>query len=280
MTLLEILNKTTDYFKGKAIASARLDAELLLCHLLKCKRLNLYLEFDKPLQEAEVQAFREMVRRRASREPLQHIIGVAPFMDLEVVVNRSVLVPRPETASIVEALLQDVPEKRSGTVLDLATGSGIIALSIKKARPDFKLMGSDVSPEALAVAKLNGQRLSLDVEWVLSDCFRAMAGQRFDCIVSNPPYIPDDDLKSLMPEVRDFDPHIALRGGTDGLDFYRRILTEAPSYLASGGRLYFEHGDGQGAAIAELATAKGFVAIQTIIDLEGQARGLIFKIAG
>lgn len=275
MTLLEILKKTEAFFKGRGIESSRLDSELLLSHLLQCKRLDLYLNYDKPLHRDEIDAFRELVRRRGNREPLQYVMGSAAFMDFELSVRSGVLIPRPETAVLVEALAADFPDLTGRRVLDLGCGPGTIALAVKRARPGAIVTGCDLSGEALAVALHNSEKLGLEAEWIRSDRFSGLAGRTFDVICSNPPYIPSAAIATLEPEVRDHEPRMALDGGPDGLDFYRALFGEVSRFLETGGRIYLEHGDGQGPAIRAMGQAANFKALKVLKDLAGKERGIV-----
>ncbi|MFH0919344.1 MAG: peptide chain release factor N(5)-glutamine methyltransferase [Fibrobacterota bacterium] len=275
MTLLEILKKTEGFFRGRGLDSPRLDAELLLAHLLRCKRLDLYLQYDKPLTPAETDAYRELVRRRGNREPLQYVIGRAPFLDFEVAVRPGVLIPRPETEILAQAVFSDNPDLSGKQILDLCTGSGVLALALKRRYPDAAVTGSDISPDALALARANGA--GLDIEWILSDRFVALMGRTFDLMTVNPPYVRRTDLAGLEPEVRDHEPGLALDGGEDGLDFYRAFLNEAPAYLAAGGRAYLEMGAGQVVAVTGLAQEAGFLVVRVEKDLSGIERVAVLQ---
>ncbi|OGJ84645.1 MAG: protein-(glutamine-N5) methyltransferase, release factor-specific [Candidatus Raymondbacteria bacterium RifOxyA12_full_50_37] len=277
MTVLEALSRTTDYFFTKGIENARLNAELLLCHVQACRRMDLYLNFDKPLTQPEVDAYRECVRRRGLREPVHYIIGACDFCDSTVAVTPAVLIPRPETEVLVQTVINDHEKQEGKRVLDLCTGSGAIAISLKKALASFSMCASDSSGPALSVAKGNGEKNGTQVEWILSDLFSGLAGKMFDIIVSNPPYIRSDDLAGLMPEVRDFEPRIALNGGADGLDFYRKIFSQAGAYLNESGELYLETGDGQAGQVVAIAQDNGFSHVKTVKDLAGKERIVVAR---
>jgi len=280
MTVLEVIQKSTEFLARKGVESPRLQTELLLAHVLKLPRMKLYLNFERVLSEAETDAMRELVRRRSLREPLQHITGTAPFAVWEMVVNRHVLVPRPETELLAEAgwhFLSTLNSQPS-TALDIGTGSGCIAIALAAKCPNARVTALDVSTEALVVARQNAERNGVmgRVEFVESDGFAALAAdRRFNLIISNPPYIPSAEIATLQPEVRDFDPRGALDGGADGLDFYRRLAMEATNWLAPGGKLMVEFGDGQAPALEKLFAQQKWVVEAVRADYSQRQRILI-----
>lgn len=274
-TLLDLLKKTSDFFASKGLESPRLQAELLLAAILGCGRLELYMQFDKILTPAEIDAYRESVRRRALREPLQHIVGSAAFRGLEIQVNDRVLIPRPETEGVVEVALQRLDTCADARVLDLGCGSGAIALAVAQERKGAQVTAVDISEAALEVARANAEAngVAERIEWLCGDLFEALgAAATYDLIVSNPPYIPSGDIAALEPEVRDFEPRQALDGGADGLEFYRRIAVEAPAYLEADGDLVLEIGAGQHEAVAALFDKAGWGAPEVQADLAGIMR--------
>lgn len=242
-TVLKVLTWTKEYLAQKGVENARLESEWLLCGVLALDRVGLYLNFDKPLSEAELGRFRGMVARRARREPLQHILGSQEFMGLEFAVTPAVLIPRHDTEVLVTEAVQRSGD--DGRILDIGVGSGCIAVSLAKALPRAEVMGVEASPEALALAEKNAETHGVRVTLFEGSLFEPFPTERFDLIVSNPPYIPTADLESLQPEVRDFEPRQALDGGADGLDFYRLIIPAAPEHLNPGGWLMLEVGIGQ-----------------------------------
>jgi len=263
LTLLHLLTITQNYFREKGIESARLDAELLLCHCLGLDRIGLYLEHDRPLQEQEVQAYRELVRRRAAYEPVAYITGRRYFWTLELHIDRGVLIPRPETEVLVERALEflatlDVARPR---VLDIGTGSGAIALALAAEMPHLDIVALDASAQPVACARANAERLGfaarvrVEQAQFPDDC--ALATGPYDLIVSNPPYIPSGDIESLAPDIREYEPRPALDGGPDGLDLYRRWVPHCAQLLATGGSLMLEIGYDQGPAVAELLEESG-----------------------
>jgi release factor glutamine methyltransferase len=294
VTVLEAIQKSTDFLAKKQVESPRLQTELLLAHLLKMPRMKLYLNFDRKLSVVEIDALRDAVRRRGQREPLQHITGSTSFCGHEIVVNRDVLIPRPETELLAElgwSFLQQLPDsagRKNLSVLDLCTGSGCIAIAIAAKCPAAALLAVDISPAALAVARLNAERNQLPdrIKFLEGDGFKALVGSpeqgatlRFDLIVSNPPYIPSAEIATLDPEVRDFDPALALDGGADGLDFYRRLAAEGAAHLKPEGRLMLEFGDGQAEEIKKIMEKENWIVEAVKEDYSQRARILIIKIS-
>jgi release factor glutamine methyltransferase len=273
-TVLKVLRWTAEYFAERGITGGRLDAELLLCEGLGFDRVGLYLNYDRPLTPGELKDFRDKVARRARREPLQYILGEAEFWSLPFKVGPGVLVPRPDTETLVEeALKRVVPPS---LVLDVGTGSGAIAVALARELPGARVVGMDNSPQALSLAaenvRLNGvdDRITLQ-EWDLQK--QGLSGGPFDLIVSNPPYVPEGDLACLMPEVRDFEPRQALCGGVDGLHFYRLLIPAASGCLKPGGWLLFEVGIHQAAEVLVLFEETGdFVDTFTARDTAGIER--------
>lgn len=254
--VLKVLNWTKGYLAEKGVENPRLEAEWMLCEALSLDRVGLYLNFDKPLSDAELALYRGMVARRGRREPLQYILGSQEFMGLEFRVTPAVLIPRHDTEVLVTEAV-----KRGGacrSILDIGTGSGCVAIAVAKALPEAEVCTVDVSGEAIEVARGNAERNGVSVQFFQGSLFEPFAGKRFDMLVSNPPYITSADLASLQQEVRDFEPAGALDGGGDGLDFYRRITAGAPAHLNPGGWLLFEVGAGQAGEVLELLNSGGF----------------------
>lgn len=270
-TVLRLLKWTAEYFAGKGIEHGRLDAELLLADTLKLNRVGLYLNYDRPLSAEELTAFRKQVERRARREPLAYILGRCEFWSLPFVVTPAVLIPRPDTEVLVEEALKRLPLQ--GRVLDVGLGSGAIAVAIAHERSDARVEGLDVSPEALAVAQENAATngVAERVAFRQGDLF-TLAGGPYELIVSNPPYIAVGEMPTLMPEVRDFEPSLALVAGADGLDCYRALVPAAWSQLSPGGWLLVEVGANQAKVVSELFTASGYCECFTGRDLAGIER--------
>jgi release factor glutamine methyltransferase len=247
VTILEVIQRSVEYLSKRGVESPRLQVELLLAHVLKMPRMKLYLNFERPLTPPELEALRALVQRRGLREPLQYIVGTVSFCGLDISVNRNVLIPRPETELLAERawkFLQSASADGSAShALDLCTGSGCLAVALAAKVPTTQICATDLSADALAVARQNIERhnLSARVSVREGDGFGALESQsKFNLIVSNPPYIPSAEIESLDPEVRDFEPRSALDGGADGLDFVRRIATESAAFLKPAGRVMVE----------------------------------------
>jgi len=242
-TTLKLIDWTREYLAGKGVKNARREAEWLLCAATGLDRVGLYLNFEKPLLPDELTAYREMVIRRSKREPLQHILGTQEFYGLEFEVSTDVLIPRHDTETLIEKALQLKPDPQS--ILDIGTGSGCVAITLAQKMPDAKVTAVDISEPALSVAKRNALRLGVEIEFLQGSLFEAVSGRTFDLIVSNPPYIPTSEIETLEPEVREYDPRIALDGGLDGLRIYAKLVPEAFYYLNREGWLLLEIGAGQ-----------------------------------
>lgn len=255
-TVLKILRWTADYFRGKGIESARLDAELLLSATLAMDRVTLYVNFERPLNAGELSRYREKVQRRASREPIQYILAETEFWSLPFHVNPAVLIPRADTEVLVEEALTRMD--RGGSVLDIGTGSGTIAIALAHERPEIRVTAIDCSEAALDVARGNARRNGVaDRVSCLPGDLNSLPPGPFDLIVSNPPYIPSRDWEQLMPEVRDHEPRLALDGGDDGLEAFRRIAVQAVRVLSPDGWLLVEVGIGQAKVVSALFRAAG-----------------------
>lgn len=276
LTILEIIKKTTDFFAQKGVESPRLNAELLIGHALGLKRMALYLQFERPLAEAELEKIRPLVRRRAQREPLQYILGETDFRGLRVKVDRRALIPRPETELLVEHAIAEA--KAPERILDLGTGSGVIALSLAQAFPAASVVALDSSVEALALARENAVAAALPerVTFLESNWFSALSvDSQFGLIVSNPPYLSAEETAEAAPEVRGHEPLTALTAGEGGLCDLRTIFTQAPRYLAEGGVLAVETGISQHAELKRIAHAAGFIRVEGRQDLTGRDRYLL-----
>jgi release factor glutamine methyltransferase len=270
-TVLKLLQWTADYFAGKEIESARLEAELLLAATLDLDRVGLYINFERPLEVAELKAFRERVRRRALREPVQYILGETEFWSLPFNVGPAVLVPRADTEILVEEALAriDGPAR----ILDVGTGSGAIAVALAYEKPELQVMAIDCSEPALVIARGNALRNGVaERVTCLAGDLAALPSGPFEMVVSNPPYIPTTDLAQLMPEVRDYEPRLALDGGADGLNAYRQLAMQAGQVLTPGGWLLVEIGIGQAVDVSSLLKAAGMIEIGQRNDYAGIPR--------
>jgi release factor glutamine methyltransferase len=269
---------SADYLAGKGIERARLDGEHILAHALGLRRLDLYLQYDRPLTPEELDKYRPLLKRRAGREPLQYILGSQPFRELDLEVDRRVLIPRPETEVLVGVVLEWAAGRAEWTLeaLDVGTGSGAIALSLAREGAFHRVVATDSSAEALEVAARNRATAGLDDRVALRegpDYLALAADERFDVIVSNPPYVSEPEREGLEPEVLDWEPGIALFAGSDGLDVVRRLVAGAPARLRGGGLFALEIGAGQAGAVAGLLEGMGgWEGITVRADLTGRER--------
>lgn len=277
-TIGSILKWTEQYFGTRGIDSPRLDAEVLLSHVLGKERIYLYVHFDEPLEAPELAAYREYIKQRVARQPVAYIIGRREFMGLSFRVTPAVLVPQPDTEILVQAALDRLAAKPAARIADIGTGSGAIVLSLLYYRKELQASAVDISAAALAVAAENAASLGVAerVMFCEGDLLAPLAGQQFAAIVSNPPYIPTADIAGLAPEVRTAEPMGALDGGADGLVFYRRLVADAPALLASDGFLAMEVGIHEAAPVAALAQASGaFARTEVLKDLAGIERVVV-----
>jgi release factor glutamine methyltransferase len=273
---LELTRLAAEHLAARGVDDARLEAELLLAHVLGVRRLDLYLQFERPLEPPEVEAFREALRRRSRREPLQHITGEASFRELTLAVDARVLVPRPETEVLVGEVLDHVADHGpAGVALDIGTGSGAIALSLLHEGGAQRVVATDVEPGALEVAASNAARLGLSdrIELRRGSVWDPIGeGERYTVIVANPPYIADGERASLMPEVRDWEPAAALFAGRDGLAVIREIVAGAGAHLDGGGLLALEVAPGQTEEVVALMESAGLSGPRVTKDLAGRER--------
>jgi release factor glutamine methyltransferase len=275
-TVQRILQWTAGFLHSKGIESPRLESELLLAHARQCPRIRLYTDFNDPLPESERAVMRELVRRRASREPLAYIIGTREFYGRPFEVGPGVLVPRPETETLVDVCLENIPRDQVRRVVEVGAGSGCIAVTIARQRPLCSVVATDVSTAAIQIAQRNvirhdvANRVQLREDDVLSQL--ATEGQRFDGLVSNPPYLRDDERSSLQPEVAEHEPAAALFAGADGLDVVRRLVAQAPLVLSPGAFLLLELDPAQCQAVMMLLMQAGFQATTCRKDLNGSDR--------
>jgi release factor glutamine methyltransferase len=308
-TVRRILDWTMTYLKEHGSDTPRLDAEILLAHARNSPRIQLYTQFDDPLTEPQRATMRDLVKRRAAAEPVAYLVGHKEFFSLDFLVNRHVLIPRPDTETLVMAVLDAVRERRSRElgaerpraegqgpsdsaldpqpsaplpteILELGTGSGCIAVALAKNLPDARVTAVELSPEAIQVAHSNVERhqLSERITLLEGDLFASVGeGRRFDVIVSNPPYVPRDELARLDADVREHEPHHALDGGPDGLDVVRRIVAESPGYLKEQGWLMLELSSEQAPTVQQLMRERGFQTVRIKQDLAGRDRVIVGK---
>ncbi len=291
MNIKEFLQYATETLKNSVIETPALEAGVMLCHVLKCSRAYLYTHNDRVLRQDELEELEAFLQKRAANVPLQYLLGETEFMSLTFKVSPAVLIPRQDTEILVEKCIELLRDRiklsneensiiRSVRVLDMCTGSGCIAVSIAHYCPESRVVACDVSRSALEVAKINSERTGLQnrLEFRCGDLFEVLDGEeRFELIVSNPPYIETETVSGLQTEVRDHEPYIALDGGADGLDFYRKIAAEAPKFLIRGGHLAFEIGYNQAESVSRLME-KYFEEITVLKDLGGNDRVVFGKL--
>ncbi len=277
MNVLEILQSMTTYLKKRDTESARLNAEYLLAHVLGRKRIELYLEFDRPLGEAELAPLRDLMKRRGQGEPLQHLLGTVEFCGHVFVCDKRALIPRPETEELVELLLESEISHQKSAILDVGTGSGVIALSLAAALPEAVVHAVDLSPEALALARENAARLALAerVRFFESDLLAAVT-ERYDLIAANLPYVPETDRATLAREVR-HDPELAVFGGERGDEVIRRLIVQARDRLKPSGLLALEIGMGQEETLVPALAAANYHDISQRHDSAGVLRFLLAR---
>ena len=276
MTVLEVLQATTAYFKQRNIENPRLNAEHLLAHVLRRKRIELYLDFERELTETELGPLRDLVKRRSEGEPLQHLLGTVEFCGLAFLSDKRAMVPRPETEELVESLKSEIEDPKS-KIVDVGTGSGVIALSLAAEFPEARILAVDISDDALALAQENAIRLDLGsrVQFLKSRLLETIEGT-FDLIVANLPYISSQDRHTLSREVLR-DPEVALFAGARGDELVRELIDQAPTRLRPGGMLALEIGLGQGQALLSVLTEKNYRDICSKNDYNGVTRFLFAR---
>lgn len=275
--LLDILKWSTEFLTKNEIDHARLDAEYLIASVLDIKRLDLYLNYEKPLGIKEREEIKELlIKRGKNKMPLQYILGYEEFYGYKFEVNENVLIPRPETELLVEQCLEKIKEIKEPKVLDIGTGSGAIAISIAKQRSDAKVLAVDIQANALEIAKKNKMKNNAEnVKFIKSDMFENINYSQFDLIVSNPPYIKEEEYNELMPEVKKYEPKSALLAEKNGLYFYINITKKAKNHLKKGGVLAFEIGYNQGKEVKEILQENGYEKIRLIKDYSKNDRIII-----
>lgn len=274
VTVLDVLRGAAGYMEGKGVENPRLNAEHLLAHVLGRKRLDLYLEFDRPLEETERAPMRELIRARAEGRPLQHLLGTVEFFGRSFLCDARALIPRPETEQFVELALARLEGDVAG-VVDVGTGSGVLAITVALERPGTRVVGVDLQAEALSLAAENATRLGAAVEWQLADLWPP-GMDRVDAILANLPYIPTAEIGTLSREVQ-HDPPSALDGGVDGMSLLRKLIASAPERLRANGLLGLEIGAGQSDALVGQLGAHNFRDIQALADYQGHTRFLFAK---
>jgi release factor glutamine methyltransferase len=275
-TVRDILSSSAEYLGSRGVVTTRLDSERLLAEVLGVERMDLYVEYDRVVEESERARLRELIRRRGNREPAQHILGTTGFYGLDLATDPRALIPRRETEMLVDRALE-IAGERPVKVLDLGTGSGAVALALAKSLEEnladgARIVATDKSPDALALAIANAEKLGLSerVRFIESDLFSALGdADTFDIIVANLPYVPTGEIDTLEPEVRDHEPRAALDGGPDGLECVRACISAAPPFVSPGGWILLEVGAGQAEPVTELLAAAGFETARPLRDPGG-----------
>ncbi len=286
--IIDIINWGGQYLKSKGIDEARLTIELMLCHILKCRRIDLYIDFERPLTKAELEELRNIIKRRLKKEPLQYIIGKTEFMGFEFKINPDVLIPRPETEILVEKTIETIkkefPDETTVKVLDIGTGSGNIAISIAKfLGGKVEVLGIDLSDKAIQIAEENAKLNNVEnIEFIRFDFFDAdfenKFKNQFDIIVSNPPYISTEEFETLQDEIKIYEPRIALTDGADGLSFYRRLADLGGEIISNRGFILAEMAYNQAEKVKEIFKSAGYEEIKTFKDYLGFERVIKIKV--
>ncbi|MBI3018962.1 MAG: peptide chain release factor N(5)-glutamine methyltransferase [Deltaproteobacteria bacterium] len=288
-TTLKLIEWTTEHFQKHEILNPRLESEILLAHVLGKKRIDLYLEFDHPVGHRELSAYKLLIQRRVKHEPVQYLMGRQEFWSLDFKVGTGVLIPRPETECLVEQALKILKNKNSHPegrkpegylhILELGTGSGVLAIVLAKELPQSHIWAVDISERALSYALENAKThgVSSQIHFVKSDLFSALdPSQKFDLIISNPPYLAEEEWRNLAPHIREFEPSEALRGGAQGIDFHLKILDLAPQFLRSNGSVVLEIAPSQGVVLKEyLVGQKNISNFEIVQDYEHRQRVLV-----
>lgn len=272
MTVIESIKLSTDFLAGKGIESPRTNAELLLADIINCKRLDLYLLFDRPLNEVELQKYREHIKRRSSFEPLQYILGKVEFYGLELNVNRSVLIPRPETELLVENIINQFSNEKNIKILDIGCGSGNIPIALAVHLDSADIMTTDISEDALHLAEMNAEKYNLSkrIKFISHNILKNDLNDFpvFDIIVSNPPYVSKENFSLVQREIKDFEPRTAVTDEDDGYTFYKKISSKASTKLIAKGKLFFEIAQGQSEKVINIMEQNNFINIVVVKDYQ------------
>ena len=272
LTILGVITKSTEYLDRKGIESPRANAEILLANILNCKRLELYLMYDKPLRDSELNSYREYLKRRSNYEPIQYITGSVEFYTLELKVTPAVLIPRPETEILVEVIIDSVKKEDELFILDFGSGCGNISIALAENLPNVHVTGIDISKDAIMIANENLEKYKLNdrVNFLNGDILKFNVNNisNYDIIVSNPPYVSQNDYLNVQKEIKNFEPKIAVTDFSDGYKYFVKIITLASGILKSGGKLFFEMGEGQSKKINELLVKNNYKKIYVFKDYQ------------
>lgn len=279
-SLGEVLSLSITYLQEKKVECARRTVETILMHILKKTRMDLYTQFECPLEEFELKKIREALKRASLHEPVEYILSEVEFYGSSFEVGVDVLIPRPETEVLVDKAIEILEKEVKGgeVVWDICSGSGCIGLSIKKKIPSLQVTLSDISAGALAISKKNGATLKVQVEYKLGDLLAPFAGQKAKYIFCNPPYIAEREYENLQPSVRDYEPKGALIGGEEGIELYARLAEDLPAYLLPGGKVFFEIGTGQGEKVRQLFSNPCWIKRDLFFDYAGHERFFFLEI--
>jgi release factor glutamine methyltransferase len=269
--LSDILKISTEFLAQKGIASPRRQVEELLSHVLKIPRIEIYVQFDRPLVEPELEKLRTYLKMRAQKMPWQYIVGEVQFLGCTIEVNRDVLIPRPETEILADMVVKELPQAPV-VIWDICCGSGCLGIAIKKKRPDCTVILSDLSLKSVEVAKRNAAKNEVEVIVRQGDLCHPFKGEKADVIVCNPPYISEGDYDMLEPEVRDWEPKEALVGGKQGNEIYERLAKELPSYLKPQAQVYLEIGAGMGESVKNILLSAGWSSAHVFKDWSSHDR--------
>jgi release factor glutamine methyltransferase len=265
-TIRKLLDWLRIQFDESNITSSKQNAEIIISHVLKIKRLDIYLHLEKKISEVQLNEIMEITARRKKHEPLQYILGETEFYGYKIIVSNSVLIPRPETELLVERIIND--EKKAKSILEIGTGSGAIVITLANNLNETRIEATDISIDALKIAQQNAKLNNVEIKFFRSDIFENVTG-KYNLIISNPPYISPDEYELLPEEIKDHEPKFALRAKNKGLFFYNKILQNAKEHLTESGKIYFEIGYDQAKEIAEIAKRNGFSNIQVFKDMNG-----------
>ncbi len=280
MKITELICSAGRMLSEEGIDTAYLDAEILMRHALGCRREELFLLSNEMLDQDKIDYFMKLIERRKKREPVAYITGKKEFFSREFIVSHEVMIPRPETETLVERVMDIIRLNNIKNMLDIGTGSGIIAITLSLNFPELQICATDISDDALNVARKNAIMHGVEsrIEFVKSDLFDGLdPGKKFDLIVSNPPYIPSCDIPFLEPEIRDYEPRVAIDGGLDGLDVIRRIARDSHYYMQKEGFLVMEIGEGQGASVLEILKGSNYSDCMIFKDLSGKERCIVSR---
>ncbi len=282
LTILEAIQKTTGYFERKGIESARVNAELLLAEVLGKKRLELYLSYDQPLKENEMNKYRSVIARRGKFEPLQYIIGHTEFFGYKICVDQSVLIPRPESEVLIEMVIDDFGDKENLTLLDIGTGSGCLSIALAKKLNNVHITAVDISYKAARLAEYNAKinEIADKIKFLTADINSIVSGDvndQYDIVISNPPYVSLADFQNLQPEIKDYEPKNAVTDNEDGYSFYKKIAAFSQKALKTGGALYLETGQGMAPGVEKILEINNFSNLKVrkdYLDIERVIKGI------